>query len=215
MVNGLNSYDSYEQDTKQIIYWDVDDVILNSGETIVGLLNQKRQELGLQPRELKDLKDWGYKSILRDTNKNEIEALFESDDFWNRVKIKSEFIELMESGILNSYNHRIVTKGSSINRKKKFKKLSEDLNGLNWEYFIGIENNRDKSVVDMTDGILIDDNYDNLVKTNAQIKILLKNGLTTDYNTNYGKYGNIDNLYIVETLEEVRQILEFNLEFSL
>lgn len=39
MVNGLNSYDSYEQDTKQIIYWDVDDVILNSGETIVGLLN--------------------------------------------------------------------------------------------------------------------------------------------------------------------------------
>ena len=121
----------------------------------------------------------------------------------------------MESGILNSYNHRIVTKGSSINRKKKFKKLSEDLNGLNWEYFIGIENNRDKSVVDMTDGILIDDNYDNLVKTNAQIKILLKNGLTTDYNTNYGKYGNIDNLYIVETLEEVRQILEFNLEFSL
>ena len=215
MVNGLNSYDSYEQDTKQIIYWDVDDVILNSGETIVGLLNQKRQELGLQPRELKDLKDWGYKSILRDTNKNEIEALFESDDFWNRVKIKSEFIELMESGILNSYNHRIVTKGSSINRKKKFKKLSEDLNELNWEYFIGIENNRDKSVVDMTGGILIDDNYDNLVKTNAQIKILLKNGLTTDYNTNYGKYGNIDNLYIVETLEEVRQILEFNLEFSL
>lgn len=215
MVNGLNSYDSYEQDTKQIIYWDVDDVILNSGETIVGLLNQKRQELGLQPRELKDLKDWGYKSILRDTNKNEIEALFESDDFWNRVKIKSEFIELMKSGILNSYNHRIVTKGSSINRKKKFKKLSEDLNELNWEYFIGIENNRDKSVVDMTGGILIDDNYDNLVKTNAQIKILLKNGLTTDYNTNYGKYGNIDNLYIVETLEEVRQILEFNLEFSL
>ena len=215
MVNGLNNYDSYEQDMKQIIYWDVDDVILNSGETIVGLLNQKRQELGLQPRELKDLKDWGYKSILRDTNKNEIEALFESDDFWNRVKIKPEFIELMKSGILNSYNHRIVTKGSSINRKKKFKKLSEDLNELNWEYFIGIENNRDKSVVDMTGGILIDDNYDNLVKTNAQIKILLKNGLITDYNTNYGKYGNIDNLYIVETLEEVRQILEFNLEFSL
>lgn len=215
MVNGLNSYDSYEQDTKQIIYWDVDDVILNSGETIVELLNQKRQELGLQPRELKDLKDWGYKSILRDTNKNEIEALFESDNFWNRVKIKTEFIELIKSGILNSYNHRIVTKGSSINRKKKFKKLSEDLNELNWEYFIGIENNRDKSVVDMTGGILIDDNYDNLVKTNAQIKILLKNGLTTDYNTNYGKYGNIDNLYIVETLEEVRQILEFNLKFSL
>ena len=128
MVNGLNSYDSYEQGTKQIIYWDVDDVILNSGETIVELLNQKRQELGLQPRELKDLKDWGYKSILRDTNKNEIEALFESDDFWNRVKIKSEFVELMKSGILNSYNHRIVTKGSSVNRKKKFKKLSEDLN---------------------------------------------------------------------------------------
>lgn len=39
MVNGLNNYDSYEQDTKQIIYWDVDDVILNSGETIVELLN--------------------------------------------------------------------------------------------------------------------------------------------------------------------------------
>ena len=67
----------------------------------------------------------------------------------------------------------------------------------------------------MENGIQIDDNYDNLIKTNARIKILLKNNLTTDYNTDYGKYGNIDNLYIVDTLEEVGQILKFNLEFNL
>ena len=67
----------------------------------------------------------------------------------------------------------------------------------------------------MENGIQIDDNYDNLIKTNARIKILLKNNLITDYNTDYGKYGNIDNLYIVDTLEEVGQILKFNLEFNL
>ena len=214
MVNELSNYDSYEQSTKQTIYWDADDVILNSGETIVELLNQKRQGLGLEPKKLSDLKDQGYKSILRTVSKREIELLFESDEFWDRVQIKPEFMNLLNSGIFKSYNHQIVTKGSIENQARKFVKLSLDLKGWNWIHHSILEN-QDKSIVNMENGIQIDDNYDNLIKTNARIKILLKNNLTTDYNTDYGKYGNIDNLYIVDTLEEVGQILKFNLEFNL
>lgn len=139
--------------------------------------------------------------------------MYESKEFWNSVQVKPEFIELIKSGIFDSYNHIMITKGSNKNHGYKFATLCiklQELNWRNWSYHSVLEN-QDKSIVNMKDGIQIDDNYDNLVKTNARVKILLRNSLTTDYNTDYGKYGNIDNLYIVETLEEVRQILEFNL----
>ena len=48
------------------------------------------------------------------------------------------------------------------------------------------------------------------VVTNARIKILLKNGIDTDYNTPRGKNTVVDNLYIDNDLEEVKQLLEFN-----
>ena len=78
-----------------------------------------------------------------------------------------------------------------------------------WDY-ICIGDNEDKNVVDMTDGIFIDDKLENLIVTNARIKILLKNLIDTDYNTPRGKNAVIDNLYVANDLEEVKQLLEFN-----
>lgn len=217
MVNDLSNYEQNEQGwdenlntQKQVIYWDADDVILDSGKVIVELINQKRQELGLPSKDLSDLKDWGFKSILRTISKKEVELLFESKEFWNRVQVKPEFIDLLKSGVLDSYSHQIVTKGSLKNQAYKFVKFCTDLKEWNWIHHTLLID-QDKSIINMEGGIQIDDNYDNLIKTNARVKILLRNGLTTDYNTNYGKYGNIDNLYIVETLEDVKQILQFNL----
>lgn len=67
----------------------------------------------------------------------------------------------------------------------------------------------------MSGGIQIDDNCNNLIDTNAKIKILFKNGINTDYNTDFGKFGGIDNLYIVNNVKELEQVLMFNLEFNL
>ena len=78
-----------------------------------------------------------------------------------------------------------------------------------WDY-ICVGDDENKNIVDMSNGILVDDKLENLVVTNARIKILLKNGIDTDYNTLRGKNTVVDNLYIANDLEEVKQLLEFN-----
>ena len=52
----------------------------------------------------------------------------------------------------------------------------------------------------------------NLITTNARIKILLKNGIETNYNTFNIINGKIDleDIYIAYNLEEVEQLLKFN-----
>lgn len=68
----------------------------------------------------------------------------------------------------------------------------------------------------MGGSIQIDDNYENLIDTNSQLKILLKNNLNTCYNNSFNYYMDIpDNLYYANSLKEVYQILEFNLKFDL
>lgn len=79
-----------------------------------------------------------------------------------------------------------------------------------WSY-ICVGDDEDKNIVDMSNGIFIDDKLENLIVTNAKIKILLKNGIDTNYNTLRDKNAVIDNLYVVNDLDEIRQILEFNL----
>ena len=59
----------------------------------------------------------------------------------------------------------------------------------------------------MQGGIQIDDNYNNLKTTDASVKILLKNGIGTNYNDYYLTSDNLQNLYIVDNIEEVVQIL--------
>ena len=61
----------------------------------------------------------------------------------------------------------------------------------------------------MYGGIQIDDNYNNLRTTDASVKILLKNGIGTNYNDYYLTSDNLQNLYIVDNIEEVVQILDF------
>ena len=63
----------------------------------------------------------------------------------------------------------------------------------------------------MTDGIQIDDNYSNLRNTKAKIKILVKNYVESTVNNSYGMIDTPDNLYNVNSLNEVLDILKFNL----
>jgi len=77
--------------------------------------------------------------------------------------------------------------------------------------YIGITNDEDKSVIDMTNGIQIDDNYSNLKNTTAKIKILVKNYMESIANNSYGMIDTPDNLYNVNSLNEVLDILKFNL----
>ena len=194
---------------KQVIYWDVDDVILNTSEVAINIINRRYLNEG-QHKTFKDRKDWGLKSIWREINKQIAKEIFESDDFWNEVKVREEFKEIFDS-IGDKYEHKLVTKGTECNhdRKQQFLINNTYMKDKRWDY-ICVGDDEDKNIVDMSNGIFVDDKLENLVVTNARIKILLKNGIDTDYNTPRGKNTVVDNLYIANDLEEVKQLLEFN-----
>ena len=81
--------------SKQTIYWDVDDVILNTSEVAINIINRRYLNEG-QYKTFEDRKDWGLKSIWRGINKQIAKEIFESDDFWNEVKVREEFKEVIE-----------------------------------------------------------------------------------------------------------------------
>lgn len=201
------------------IYWDVDDVIINTSETLIYMINQKYNiPLGKPEKTVDDLKDWGLKSIYRDIPDDEIWNMVDSEEFWGRVGLKEGFISLFGSPIAPYFTHVFVTIGTETNLQYK-----QNFIAGNWKYlfntqqpfyFIGLPPHTKKETVDMRDGIQVDDNLKNLAHTNARIKILLKNFLETDYNT-FGSYRtqNIDNLYEVNTLKDIKDILQFMLKY--
>ena len=201
---------------KQNVYWDVDDLILNSAEAAIDIINNKYNiPNGLPVKTIKDLKDWEMKSIYRSLTVDQLEDIFASDEFWGIVKINEKFWSIVhDECILNKYRHFFVTKGTQINLEKKYNFLSQALKGYFEEYFeyLGLLNYTCKSVVNMQGGIQIDDNVCNLSPTNARLKILVKNGRETYYNNTLNrKKVVLDNLYEVNDIIDVRDILDFNL----
>lgn len=201
--------------SKQKIYWDIDDVVLNTAEAMAELINNKyRIPNNLQPRTREQCKDWDFKGLWRPLTKEQQMELFESDEFWDTVIIKPEFYNIVKSGVLNNYENVFVTKGSVYNlfKKKEFLYEEVDIKDAFKDFsFIGIADDEDKASIDMTDGIQIDDNYSNLKNTKAKIKILVKNYVESTVNNSYGMIDTPDNLYNVNSLTEVLDILKFNL----
>ena len=218
MSNNTDNIDSVYNlnKNKQTIYWDVDDVILNSSEVAINIINNKynkvNEKSNFKNKKFEDIKDWGLKSIWRGINKDIIQEIFESDDFWNQIKIREEFKKTFDS-IYTYYNHILVTKGTVCNHDRKSSFLINDtyMSEKEWGYKC-IKDNQSKNIINMKNGIFIDDNIENLITTNARIKILLKNGIETNYNTFNIINGKIDleDIYIEYKLEEVEQLLKFN-----
>lgn len=186
------------------LFLDADDTILNSSETIIEILNDKHN---LHPRKtIKDLTSWNFNSIYPMTRKD-LMSIFESDEFFERVTFKKGFLEFYNK-FKNTFKIIIVTKGTLENLKKKskfFKKFLPDaeIQGL----ILTEEQSFDKSLIDMTGGIQVDDRMDCLSNTKASIKILIKNFNEFPWNNMYNTV--IDNLYAVNTWEEISEIYDF------
>lgn len=200
---------------KQTIYLDVDDVVFNSSEVVLDILNK---EYNLH-KTMNDIKDWCYTSIYKNMTPQKVEEIYESEDFWSRIRIREDFLNniIKEIKIKENYIFAFVTQGNKKNLKKKiiyfiehpdFKDTFKESN------FYGVGLDETKDDVDMSNGVQIDDNFKNLRNTNSKLKILLKNNINTKYN-NYDYKDEITNredLYIIDNFEELRDILLFNLE---
>ena len=199
---------------KRTIFLDVDDILLDSSAAVVTILNQR---YGLN-KTLDDLFDWGYKSIYRNLTKEQVNEIYESEEFWSSVKPNEILMKVLEDseedeqGIWQQYNWILLTKGSKESLQKKLDYLNKisffKRNKSKWRYF-GLGHEEKKEDVHMLGRIQIDDNYSFLNKTDADLKILVKNGKETRFNRPKVETENLENLYIVDNISQVFEILEF------
>ena len=190
------------------LYFDVDDVVIKSSETVISLLNEAH---GINPKKtVNDIKDWDFKSVLPSITSQQLLSVFESEEFWKTIEPNPDFMLLMSSPFVEHYFIRFVSKGTAVNLLYKetfIHKLMSSFQNVKYE-FIGLAMGTSKSTIDMSDGVQIDDNCYYL-DTNAASKYLVKNHRETEYNQ---CPKNEDNFYTINTLVEFLEILKFDFE---
>ena len=197
------------QQRKIKLFLDADDTILESSRAFIDIVN-KRYAIN-SPKQLKNLRDWGYRSLFPSMTNEEIVEIYDSAEFFDTVKINSDF----ENFYLKheyDFEWNIVTKGheSNIKHKEKYFKSRLPQATVIGCRFDSIEKqNFDKSHLDMNYGIQIDDRTDCLIGTNANIKILFKNNQEFDWNRTYDIN---EPIYIMNDWKEIIETLEFALK---
>lgn len=200
-ATGLNKRDR----NKLTLYVDIDGVVLRTSEAFI---NHYCEEHNIN-KTFCDLKDYNLRSIDRNINLKDFFKYVETEDFINSVEFFEDFLKYYEKR-KNDFNWIFVTKGTGkfFNIKQNIleKKLGYDIE------LIHINPEQEKNIIDMSNGIQIDDFYWNL-NTNAKIKILVKNFIDTDYNF----IPDIrDDLYIVNDWKDIGSCLDwFKYEWDL
>lgn len=199
------------------LYIDGDDVILQSSDAIINILNKIYAPS--IPKTFADIKDWNYKCIFPKTTQKEITSIFESDEFWSSVKIDPIFLDMCsQPWFSTNYIFYIFSQGTNINLEKKINYFNSKSSILPDFTFLGVPVDINKSnIILEPEAVQIDDNINNL-STNAIWKILLKNSHETTYN-DIRKYKgnntvernrlNLEAFYTADTMEDIYQILQF------
>ena len=203
--------------TKIKLYIDIDDCIINTIESTVKFINNKLNII--PPKTESDVLYWkGFKEI-GDIHITELENFWESDKFFQDITIDEDFKKYFINNN-KKFDWEFLTIGTKRNLLKKHEYLKNTFNDLmtnNNVTYTGIishYNQKDKSHYinnhcnqkQLT--IQIDDNYDNLKKSNVNLKILIKNYYDREYNQTQP----CDDIYIVNTWKEIIDILNFYLK---
>ena len=100
--------------------------------------------------------------------------MFGEKEFFKTLKLKNDVIPTLRR--YAKYNHLIiVSKVDGIAIKEKYDWIKEHLIDIGIDIeFRGIPLGKSKGIIDMSDGIMIDDNAQFLKETNAKYKILYK-----------------------------------------
>ena len=188
------------------LFIDADDTILKSSETTIDILNKKFNII--PPKTFDDIHDWGYRSIYGQCTDEIINDIYDSDEFFEQVEMYEDFLNFYNSHE-NDFEWYIVTKGHEKNIKNKekyFKKYLPKAKVIGCKFKSYNDKEYDKSHIDMSYGIQIDDRTDCLMGTNSDTKILFKN--KTEGYWNQINSANED-MYIANEWKEIIDILEF------
>ena len=121
-----------------------------------------------------DIKEWDFSDVYPDIPLKDIVNIFGEDEFFQTLRLKKDVLPtLRRYGQYNTIT--IVSKVDMLAMKKKNDWIKEHLVdiGININ-FRGIPLGKSKGIVDMSGGIMIDDNAEFLKETNAKYKILYK-----------------------------------------
>lgn len=200
---------NHNQHNKIKLFIDADDTILESSKAFIDIIN--RQDNINPPKTYDELRDWKYKSLFPYMTNEKIIEVYDSEEFFNIVKINTDF-EKFYFEHENDFEFYIVTKGhkSNIEHKQKyFEKYLPKAKVVGCHFDSKEVENFDKSHIDMDYGIQIDDRTDCLMGTNANIKILFKN----NRNFYWNRTQNItEPIYIMNSWKEIIETLEFALK---
>ena len=152
------------------IYIDFDDTIASSIENVVRIIN-KRYNRNVKPQ---DIGKWDFSDVYPDIPLENIVSVFGEKEFFKTLKLKNDVIPTLRR--YGKYNNLIiVSKVDGIAIKEKYDWIKEHLIDIGIDIeFRGIPLGKSKGIIDMSDGIMIDDNVQFLKETNAKYKILYK-----------------------------------------
>ena len=175
------------------VFCDFDNTLVMSDRTIIDMINKKYK---INKTE-NNIHDWGYRSILENITKEEVESMYESDYFFDNVK----FFENSKR-ILSNYDFSICTAGSKVNLEKKFIFMKKNFE-KDFGFFGGNSNN--KGNIDMKNCIQIDDRVDCLLSTNSKYKILFKNYNNYTWQT----IPSNSEIYVANSWNDVENLIEY------
>ena len=188
------------------VYLDFDNTLVDSNSAMIYLLNQ---EYGTN-KSYEELKKYDFKDLFPCLTDKHCEELFASSKLFSILEFFEDCYET-----LNYFKKRceysLVTYGTKDNLFFKEFWCKNKLPFIK-DYFLlefkGNECAYDKSMIDMSDGIFIDDHIDYLRSSNAKVKILFKNNHDGDWN----KINNLDDVYVVNNWKEIYHIIKFYIE---
>lgn len=179
---------------------DVDDTITCSSKKVLEHLNVK---YGMGYKE-EDIYQYDFLDLFPKLTKDKLNEIFELDDFYTTCGVLDGSIEAIERfSNCSAYKVHICTIGTQQNLLNKYNWIIYNIKGdIN---IIGLTDVPDKGNVNMANSIQIDDRYEDLIKTNAKVKILLTNGFDREYN----KVKPNDEIYVVDNWNQINEILSF------
>lgn len=158
------------------VFLDFDDTITDSIENVVRIANKRYN----RNNNHEDLERWDFFDMYPDIPRDEIMEIFGEQEFFDTLRIKPDALMVIYK-LSKRNNFTVVSKVSEEALKRKAVWIRKNFNdiGIPLE-FKGVPLGKSKGIIDMTGGVIVDDNVKFLEETNAKYKIYFNNGRKFD-----------------------------------